>query len=95
MIKNKIVENILKQRSEIERNSDLNESLGEMLPYASETYFIIKKILGKKPEETDTTVEPVSQPEVLVNPKSLTQDAPSVRYLTTPGFQLSRASTIA
>lgn len=95
MIKNKIVENILRQRTGLNKNQDLNESLGEMLPYASETYFIIKKILGKRAPETESTVDPISQPETIVNPRALTQDAPSVRYVTTPGFQLSRASTIA
>jgi len=94
MIKNKIVKQIIETKTGIKEIDPLHESLEGAMAYGAETYFLVKKILGKMTQE-GPGIDVLSQPETKVDPKSLTQDAPSVRYLTTPGFQLSRASTIA
>lgn len=94
MIKNKIIKEIIETKTGIKEIDPLHESLEGAMAYGAETYLLVKKILGKMTEES-SGIDVLSQPESKIDPKSLTQEAPSVRYLTTPGFQLSRASTIA
>jgi hypothetical protein len=94
VIKNKIVKQILETKTGLKEIDPIYESLENVAAYGAETYFLLKKILGKMTEEK-SNIDVLMQPESKIDPNSLRQEAPSVRYSATPGFQLSRASTIA
>lgn len=91
MKKYKLVEEIVFYSSK----QKINESVLGLIPaYGSEIYFILKNLnlIGKKTQPDEINSIPSDS---TIEPKSLMMNSPSVRYGTTPGFQLSRSSTIA
>jgi hypothetical protein len=93
-LKNKIVDELLSERCGLGSQKDLNENIvGDVINIVSNPlYSVIRAILGGQPEETPRFNKP---DDSTINPEQLKLPAPRTRYTTTPGFQLSRASTIA
>ena len=93
-LKNKVANELLNERYVSIHQKDLNENIvTDVISFvASPLYTIIRSILGGEAEEAPKINRP---DESIVNPEQLKLPAPRTRYTTTPGFQLSRASTIA
>lgn len=87
-LNNPVVEKLLDERCAIKSDKqELNEFFLDPIS------MIIKALLGGT--EPEAAPGFVKTPQEEIDPKSLQISAPSVRYSTAPGFQLSRASTIA
>ena len=102
-MKNKIVEEILNKRYCKTHNT---EQLDEIVSHAMKAaehlfdsplfYSYIKSILTNLPNETSPLeFNPLEEPTIVKTTGQQYSRPPSMTYTRVPGFQLSRASTIA
>ena len=93
-LKNTIADELLNERYDSIHQKDLNENIvSDVINIVSNPlYSVIRALLGGQTEETPKMNKP---DDSIVNPEQLKLPAPRTRYMTPPGLQLSRASTIA